>query len=250
MGSSGGSGGGSATLPYAWFQNANDLMVPSGVWTPLPWQVYQSDPYELNPRLEAATTTIAAGSNGAALPQGTINVASTAAFASAGYLVITGPPGANIDTVISYTGKTATTFTGCNSAYRGVGVGTGTGTLATGQTVAQGNVEQTATGGLYLGMFVCEVSFDSIPTTNYCGLRLRQVDNFFNFAVATQHQPGMNISKANGGQHVQMAVQPGENGTSTLRLEAYQNSGSAKAIIKDLIQSPSLMQVWLTADHA
>lgn len=69
------------------------------------------------------STTIAAGSNGQALPQGTINVASTAGF----------PPSGNILIAVSgqwrqvaYTGITATSFTGCTG---------GTGTLATSQVV-------------------------------------------------------------------------------------------------------------------
>jgi hypothetical protein len=66
-----------------------------------------------------ATTTIAVASNGQALPQGTINVASTTNFPGYGWLIIG-------STTVAYTGKTATTFTGCTG---------GTGTLTTGQTV-------------------------------------------------------------------------------------------------------------------
>ncbi len=65
------------------------------------------------------STTVAAGSNGAVLPQATINVASTTGFPSAGSFSL------NSET-ITYTGKTATTFTGCSG---------GTSTLATGNTV-------------------------------------------------------------------------------------------------------------------
>ena len=69
------------------------------------------------------TTTIAAGSNGAALPQATINVATTAGFPQSGQILIRI---SGADQIISYTGITATSFTGCSG---------GTGTLATGQAV-------------------------------------------------------------------------------------------------------------------
>jgi hypothetical protein len=64
-------------------------------------------------------TTIAAGSDKKVLPQGTINVASTASFPAEGQLVI----GAD---VVTYTGKGATEFTGCTG---------GTGELTTGEKV-------------------------------------------------------------------------------------------------------------------
>jgi hypothetical protein len=70
--------------------------------------------------------TIAAGSNGQALPQATINVDETSGFAASGTVQIwTGAA----YTTVSYTGKTATTFTGCTG---------GTGTLTTGNEVGQG----------------------------------------------------------------------------------------------------------------
>lgn len=57
------------------------------------------------------TTTIAVSSDGAALPQATINVVSTTSFASAGTFAIEQKNG-TLQT-ITYTGKGATTFTGC-----------------------------------------------------------------------------------------------------------------------------------------
>jgi hypothetical protein len=71
------------------------------------------------------STTIAAGSNGAALPQATINVVSTTNFPTSGTITIYN--NANAAQTITYTGKTATTFTGCSG---------GTGTLATGGVVS------------------------------------------------------------------------------------------------------------------
>jgi hypothetical protein len=71
----------------------------------------------------AGQTTVAAGSNGVALPTGTINVASTAGFTRSGQILVT-ISGAQV--LVSYTGITATSFTGCTG---------GTGTLATSQAV-------------------------------------------------------------------------------------------------------------------
>ena len=72
----------------------------------------------------SAATTVAAGSNAAVLPQGVINVASTAAFPATGTLAVQSTTGYQ---TVTYTGKTATSFTGCAG---------GTGTLATGGRVA------------------------------------------------------------------------------------------------------------------
>jgi hypothetical protein len=76
-------------------------------------------PFYARQIFDPATTTIAAGSNGASLPQATINVASTTNFPQYGNILV----GAS---TIAYTGKTSTTFTGCSG---------GSGTLSTGQAV-------------------------------------------------------------------------------------------------------------------
>jgi hypothetical protein len=73
----------------------------------------------------SAATTIAAGSNGQALPQATINVANTSAFTTSGSLLVTTSAGIQ---VVTYTGKTPTSFTGCSG---------GTGTMTTGGAVTQ-----------------------------------------------------------------------------------------------------------------
>lgn len=80
-------------------------------------------------RTGLATTTIAAGSNGAVLPQATINVANTLgssvlpAFPASGVINIV--TSAGLQTVY-YTGTTGTTLTGCTG---------GTGTMSTGGAV-------------------------------------------------------------------------------------------------------------------
>jgi hypothetical protein len=68
----------------------------------------------------ANVTTVASGSNGAALPQATINVASTSGFASTGTIYVEGSS-------VTYTGKTSTSFTGCSG---------GSGTIVTGDAVS------------------------------------------------------------------------------------------------------------------
>src|SRR5262249_49805636 len=73
------------------------------------------DPYQ------AASTTIASGSNSQILPQSTINVASTAGVSPTGWIK------SGADTV-TYTGLTGTTFTGCAG---------GSGTLSTNEAVTQ-----------------------------------------------------------------------------------------------------------------
>lgn len=67
--------------------------------------------------------TIAAGSNGQTLPQSTIYVATAAAFPASGSFQIRTTAG--VETV-TYTGRTANTFTGCSG---------GTGTMATGNSL-------------------------------------------------------------------------------------------------------------------
>lgn len=70
-------------------------------------------------------TTVAAGSNAVALPAGTVNVASTTGFATAGQFTALSSAGAQ---QVTYTGKTGTSFTGCTG---------GIGTLYTGQRLTQ-----------------------------------------------------------------------------------------------------------------
>ena len=76
----------------------------------------------------SVSTSISSSSNGQTLPQSTINVLSTTGFASSGTFYVLGNSWTWIP--ISYTGTTATTFTGCSG---------GSGQLFTGQPVAQGS---------------------------------------------------------------------------------------------------------------
>jgi len=80
-------------------------------------------------------TTIAVGSNGAILPQGTINVASTTGFPTSGTINVATT--SNVLQVVTYTGTTPTSFTGCTG---------GTGTMSTGGAVT-GQIFTGCTGG-------------------------------------------------------------------------------------------------------
>jgi phage tail sheath gpL-like len=83
--------------------------------------------------LDTTATTIASGSNGLALPQTSISVASTTGLPSSGLVLIS-----SINALIAYTGTSGgNTLTGCT-------VISGSGTLATGQTVTnQGQIDIT-----------------------------------------------------------------------------------------------------------
>ncbi len=73
--------------------------------------------------LRGIATTVAASSNGAALPQSTINVVATAGAATAGVAIVQTSKGMQ---AVPYTNTTGTTLTGCTL---------GTGVLATGGAV-------------------------------------------------------------------------------------------------------------------
>lgn len=100
-GTGGAGGGAGGTIQSQWVEVANNTTTTATTWP-------------------SANTTVAALSNGAVLPQATINVASTAGFPAAGRLVVLTASGSQ---EIAYTGTTATTFTGCTG---------GVGTLITG----------------------------------------------------------------------------------------------------------------------
>lgn len=80
-------------------------------------------------------TVIAAGSNGQVLPQATINVSSTTGFPTSGTINVT--TSSNVQQVVTYTGVTATSFTGCSG---------GSGTMTTGNLVT-GQIFTGCTGG-------------------------------------------------------------------------------------------------------
>jgi hypothetical protein len=78
--------------------STTSFTVANANWIPNQWA---SRTLQITP-----STTVAAASNGATLPQGTINVGSTTGFAASGQVYV----GSNL---VNYTGVTATTLTGC-----------------------------------------------------------------------------------------------------------------------------------------
>ncbi len=225
--------------PFHWWQHPNDVALPTATWVPLPWMEINSSNSFGFAQVPTATTNISSGSNGNILPQATINVDSTTGFTNDGYLVITGPPASGKDTVVTYTGKTATTFTGCNSTYRATGVGISSGTLATGQVVKQAQVEFLPPSEQgYLWNYMIEVCINNLATTQYFAVRFRSIDNFFNLVIMREDVPGVNIAL----QHKLLCGQPGFNdGGVPARIEMFHNGGSGKYSKKDGIQSPLIM---------
>lgn len=107
-----------------------------------------------------ATTTIASGSNNVALPQSTINVASTVGFPSSpngGIIYVTTNQGIQL---VTYTATTGTSFTGCSGGY---------GYMATGNSVFAGFAP---TGRLYVttGAGVQQVSYTGRTATSFTGV--------------------------------------------------------------------------------
>ncbi|MDB4278137.1 hypothetical protein N9917_00905, partial [Deltaproteobacteria bacterium] len=82
--------------------------------------------------VDDSQTAIAAGSNGASLPQATINVGDTTGFPASGTVYVLTDGGLQ---TVTYTGTTATTFTGCSG---------GSGVMSTGGVVSESATYLTA----------------------------------------------------------------------------------------------------------
>lgn len=224
--------------PLIFWGYANQLAVPDGIWTPMPWQTIY-DTSGVSPGFQTHTTTVAAGSNAVTLPTGTINVASTSGFPTSGYVLITGSPGTGIDTVVGYTGVTGTSFTGCNTAGTTVPhTNISTGTLATGQVVTGANcrfMPQTP----YLWAGIADICW-SANDTGFRRTRWRDGTTPFYFPLAEMTVPAMNAAT----QHVQAACQPGGTpATNATYIEVYQSSGGVLNTAVDGIAAPLLMMV-------
>ena len=202
------------------WQHDVNVAIPNATWTPLPWNRAVTTlgedvpskrwgvfarPTDVVPSpgvANFAATTIAAGSDAAALPQGTINVVSTnadpvtgtPAFATAGYLVIRATTLGGADTVVKYTGKTATSFTGCTL---------GTGTMNTGNIVRQANVTFEKVGSGLAA--IAEVAWAN-NATGLRGIRFRFMDGVFNFAAGTTVVGA--VAAADPLMHIQTCEQP------------------------------------------
>lgn len=181
------------------------------------------------------STTIAAGSNGAILPQPTIFLASVDALdvpASATlpeYVAITI---GGKHTVVSYTGINvgAKTITGCAG---------GTGTMTTGDAVAKGQVAWQAPPGS-VASAVAEVAFAANPT-NDRGIRFRFIDGLFNFPAGTKTERAC----ATQVHHIQTGEQPANNPApgQYLRIECFQDSGAALDIVFEALSAPRIVAI-------
>jgi hypothetical protein len=119
-------------------------------------------------------TTVAAASDLAALPQATLNVATTApavgAFPASGTLLVDSSNGLQ---TVTYTGTTGTTFTGCAG---------GTGTVDTGSVVLLAPTQATI------------LSNEPSSTGGYA--RVAVVNNAANFSAATGSVPATKVNAA------------------------------------------------------
>lgn len=199
---------------------------PSGVWTPMALNNLITTRGTLTKWTSyvPATTAIAVASNGAILPVTPINVDSTAAFATAGFLVI---EIAGVDRLVQYTGKNATQFTGCTL---------GVGTLATGNPVRQANVHITMPPNARVGPLTGEQAF-AVNATNDRGIRLRTIDGVFNFPGGTKTERAC----ATQVHHVQTNEQPGGQATTPSRLEAFHDAGVDLDSVVEALSAPRIV---------
>lgn len=228
-----------------WMHNAR-LAVPNDVWTPFPFNnvitalgedrvaarygrfARPTDVVIAGVPSTLGTTTIAAGSNGLALPQGTINVASTEptptspGFEASGYILIKPlamQAGGATDTIVKYTSKNATQFLGCTL---------GTGTMVTGDAIIQANVHWEKAGAG--GPATCEMAWEH----NAIGVRgcgFKNWDGFFNFDLGTDVRQAAAAASPNAPLRTMASEQPvGTSGLppgffTGIACQVYQNSG-------------------------
>lgn len=223
------------TMPYSALGAAPALKLRSAVNQSIPNDIYNPisfDTVDLNQgglfTLNTSSTTITSGSNGVALPTGTINVVSTTGFDTLGSLSINGPPGSGISTRVEYTGKTGTTFTGCT---------VGNGTLATGQVVKPSNETITLSqSGLYL--LNTSTAFNAHAT----GQRAVR------FAIGAFFAIGeLKVPTTNTVQNMTTSTIIDVTSTITLTANAYQNSGAALTSTADILNAPNISIVRLGA---
>lgn len=106
----------------------------------------------------SSSTTIASGSNSILLPTGTINVASTANFPTTGSIYVVTSTG---NQLVSYTGTTGTTFTGCLG---------GTGSMTTGNAVVAGFNPNGGTIYVTTAAGVQKVTYTGTTATSFTGV--------------------------------------------------------------------------------
>jgi hypothetical protein len=181
-------------------------------------------------------TSVDAGSNGAILPQGTINVVSTTGFPASGIMLVTTTNGTQR---VTYTGVTATTFTGCNG---------GTGTMSTGgaiyniSTVSPHDVLTmpiTTSGGAMIIIATANASTDSNRTGYFHVL----VDGFFRRGASTQGNGGapagsavvsLKLSNVPAGDHVVTMRWVIEGGTFAIRPVTRSQDNNASLLVQEV----------------
>lgn len=222
--------------PYIFWQHDVNQTIPNDVWTPLLFNRRLSELPVLGwssaYSVPVPATTVAVGSNGQALPQGTIQVNDTTgggdpkkAFANAGFLAFRMP--SNKDVVVRYTGRTPTSFTGCTH---------GVGTLTTGMAIRQGNVFFRPS---YPAMTIAfaEVAWAS-NGTGVRGIRF-QTDQFGIYGGMTVVPA---IATSNPLMHIQTAEQPATDyETPPAFIEVYQNSTGPLDSVPDAGAAPRLV---------
>lgn len=225
--------------PYLWWRHLNPIAIVPDQWTPLVWNEPTSDDFRISPGLQSITTAVAASMDTLVLPQTEIEVDSTDGFPEEGWLVITGPPGAGVDTVVSYTGLAAgpPRFTGTDP-----GNTISTGTLATGQTVTAANVEFDLSARGYLWNTVASVAMDNIDIGEWWGMRYAQDDGGFLLPVTESNMAGVNKTA----QHGQCVMQPGSNLGVTTRILIRHSCPSVRNVAVNGVQSPILMGAFMS----
>ncbi len=234
---------GAPTEAFIFWQHDVSQTVPNNTWTPLILGSNRaSRPNRkswTDNKFVAASTTVAAGSNGAVLPQGTINVADTTgggnpklAFATSGYLAMRI---GGTDRVVRYTGKTATSFTGATL---------GVGTMTTGDQVRQACVEFKPPFPA-LVVATAEVKWANDATaTGVRGIRFNA--NQFGLVAGTT-VIGAAVA-ANPVLHVQTTEQPAfALGSPTNFVEVFQSSGgNLDSVFDNQLDAPRLVVVTST----
>jgi hypothetical protein len=181
-------------------------------------------------------TSITAGSNGVALPTGTINVVSTTGFPTPGILLVTTSNGTQR---VTYTGTTATTFTGC--------VG-GTGIMSTGGMIYNVSevtphdlltINVTTSGGALIIIATANASTDSNRTGYFQVL----VDGFFRRGGSTQGNGGapsgssvvsLKLSNVPAGDHVVTVRWVVEGGNFAIRPVTRSQDNNASLLVQEV----------------
>lgn len=211
------------TGAYCEIRSTVSQAIPNNTWTPVAFPTIDRN---LGNFLTAptATTTIAAGSNGAVLAQATINVASNSGFPTSGYLLITGPPGVGVNTIVAYTGKGTNSFTGCTL---------GTGTLATGNVVAAVLVGPDIVAS---GIFVHEFSATfAANATGYRGARWMLAGLF---PYGSETKPAVATAAATSDVRSSTTNSTVAPGPLSLVPQVFQNSGGVLNITANAVSTP------------